>query len=236
MTSDRDAETAQHHEAEGPGEPTPDEAAEMLRMMDATRRTTSRSFVRAWVWVLVVWAAAWAIGFGSLWMARGIGGVDLIPTTVAWSIYGVSILAAVAWSIVAGIRSARSGIRGRSQLQGALYGWSWTISMVGAWAVLMGFQRAGLSAELANLVYPAVFILVVGILYLAGGALWRSPVQYALGIVMIAVVAGATLMGAPWHFLIYATVGPVAMLIGAVLLGRGTLPLETRLPGERRAS
>lgn len=196
--------------------------AGMLALINTQRRATQSKLVGAYAWLLVAWAAAWAIGFGALWLAEGPG---RLPAVASWIVFGACMAAAIAASIITGVRTS-SGIRGRSQLQGALYGWSWTISMVGAWLLMGGLQRAGLSRELGTLLYPALFVMLVGVLYLAGGALWRSPMQYALGVAMIVVVAVATVVGAPLHYLIYATAGPVAMLIVAVLMLRGVLPHE----------
>lgn len=211
---------------EDPDAPT--DAAHMFELMQSQRRSTQRKLLRGYTILLLVWAAAWAVGFGALWFGQGVGGADVLPAPVAWSVFGACILGAIIWSIVTGVRSGASGIRGRSQLQGMLYGWSWTISMVGTWLLLMGVQRAGLSTEAAALLYPGAFVLMVGVLYLAGGALWRSPVQYVLGIVMIALVAIATFVGAPYHYLVYAIAGPIAMIVVAVLLARGVLPVEPR--------
>jgi len=203
------------------------DAERMFALMQSQRRSTQSRLMRGYAVLLVVWAAAWAIGFSALWFGRDIGGVDLLSAPVAWIVFGVCMVTAIVWSIVTGVRSG-AGIRGRSRYQGMLYGWSWTISMVGAWLLLVGLQRAGLPAHLAALLYPGMFVLIVGVLYLAGGALWRAPVQYALGIVMIAVVVVATFAGAPYHYLVYAIAGPVAMLVVAVLLVRGLLPVEPR--------
>ena len=215
-------------------EKAPADAALMFDLMQTQRRRTQSRLVRRYAWLLLVWAAAWGVGFTALWFGRDIGGVPVLPAIVAWIVFAACMVIAIVWSIVTGIRSGNSGIRGRSVLQGTLYGWSWTISMVGAWFLTVGLQRAGLAADVATLLYPALYIFLVGVLYLAGGALWRSIAQYVLGVVMIAVVIVATFIGAPWHFLVYATLGPVAMIVGSFLLWRGILPAES--PEPRRAS
>jgi hypothetical protein len=43
---------------------------------------------------------------------------------------------------------------------------------------------------------------------------------------MIATALGASFAGSPTHYLVYATVGPVAMLVVAALMARGVLPSE----------
>ncbi|MBF0700895.1 hypothetical protein IR074_03080, partial [Lactobacillus murinus] len=87
-------------------------------------------------------------------------------------------------------------------------------------------QRTGADAAVMAVLSPAIFVLLVGVLYLAGGALWRSPVQYALGIVMIATAIVASYAGTPTNYLVYATVGPLAMPIVATLMLRGVIPAE----------
>jgi hypothetical protein len=207
----------------------PLDPARMFELMQSTRRDTQRKLDRIYAGLLFVWAGAWFIGFGALWFAEGVGGVPVIAAGVAWAIFGVMIASGIAWSIVSGIRSASSGIHGRSRLQGALYGYSWMISMVGAWLITIGLRRSGLSEQTANLLYPALFILMVGVMYLAGGAVWRSPALYALGVAMVVVASVATFIGSPWHFLIYATAGPAAMVVVGVMTLRGIIPAEPRL-------
>ncbi|KZE91482.1 hypothetical protein [Microbacterium sp. TNHR37B] len=206
--------------------------AQMFEVMQSTRRRTHSRLTRMYSTLLFVWAAAWLFGFGALMLGDGIGGAPVLPAPVAWTVFGSLIAAAIVWSIVAGLRSAASGISGRSQLQGALYGYSWMIAMIGGWLLLMGLQKSGLSPETTNLLYPALFVLLVGVLYLAGGALWRSPAQYVLGIALIAVVVVATFVGSPWHYLIYATAGPLAMSVVAVMLLGGIIPAEPRSGGD----
>lgn len=199
----------------------------MLDLIDEQRRRTQRWELRTYVVMLVAWAVSWAVGFGALWSAETAGGNPWlrIPDAVSWVVFGVLIAAAIVVSIVAGIRAGTS-TRGPSRLSGALYGWSWTISMVGAWGLLTALRRTGISEEAMSVLAPAMFILLVGVLYLAGGALWRSPVQYALGVVMIATTVVASFVGTPTHYLIYATVGPLAMLAVAVMMARGLLPSQ----------
>lgn len=204
------------------------DAARMLELIQSQRRSTQRRLLQGYTVLLLVWAAAWAIGFGALWFTDGVGGAAVLPTPVGWTIFGACIVGAIVWSIITGVRSGASGIVGRSRLQGMLYGWSWTISMMGTWLLLVALQRAGMPPSIAALLYPGAFVLMVGVLYLAGGALWRSPVQYVLGIVMIVVVIVATFAGSPLHYLVYATAGPLAMVVVAVLLARGVVPLEPR--------
>lgn len=206
----------------------------MLDLLESTRRATIRKLSGRYVSLFVVWAAAWAIGFGTLCVTRGVGAVDLVPTVAGWIVFAASLGIAIVWSTIVGISAANDGIRGRSQLQGALYGCSWTITMVAAWLFIAGLQRNGLSGELVQLVYPGIYVFLVGVLYLAGGALWRAVPMYVLGGILIVVAVVATFFGAPTHYLVYATVGPIAMLIVAGLMAWG--PLRTAAESSPRGA
>lgn len=201
--------------------------AAMLALMQQQRRRTAHWVNRSYAVMLITWAAAWIVGFGAIWSAAEGGGNPFfrVPTTPAWVVFGAALVTGAVVSIVMGIRSG-AGVRGPSRLAGAMYGWAWSISMFGAGLLLGAVQRAGADAEVMAVLSPAVFALLVGVLYLTGGALWRSPVQYALGVVMIATAVGASYAGTPTNYLVYATVGPAAMLVVAVLMLRGVIPAE----------
>lgn len=205
----------------------PADPAAMLDMMREQERRTQQWSYRIAVLQLTIWAFTWIVGFFFLWSSEATGGNPWfrVPAPLAWTVFGVTMALAAIASIVAGIRSG-AGVRGPSKLSGAMYGWSWSISMVGAWLLLNAAIRAGMSTDVVNLIAPALFILIVGVLYLAGGALWHSPAQFVLGCVMIVTAVVASFVGSPTHYLIYATVGPASMLIVAALLARGILPSE----------
>lgn len=201
----------------------------MLAVIDDQRRRTMRWVNHSYAVLLLTWAAAWFVAFGAVWSAQDGGGNPWlrVPTAPAWIVFGVAIVTGIVISVVVGVASGRS-VRGPSRLAGAMYGWSWSLSMFSAGLLLGGVARAGAAPEVMAVLSPAIFVLLVGVLYLAGGALWRSPVQYALGVVMIGTTVVATFVGAPTHNLIYATVGPAAMLVVAILVLRGVLPAEGR--------
>lgn len=197
-----------------------DDPRGMLDLIDSTRRTTIRRLTRRYVLLYVVWAAAWAVGFGALWITQGVGALDVLPTVVGWIVFAASLIIAIVWSAIVGIRAGSDGIRGRSQLQGMLYGFSWTISMIAAALLIAGLQRNGLSQELANVLYPGLYVFLVGVLYLSGGALFRTVPMYIVGALLIVTAVVATFVGAPHHYLVYATIAPAAMLIAAVVMLR----------------
>lgn len=191
----------------------------MLRVVRDEQARIRRRSTAPWAYVLIAWATAWFVGFGALWSGETTGGNPWfrIPDAVAWPLFSILLAIAVAFSIVTSVR-AQTGVRGPSTRMGTMYGWSWTISMIGVWLILMTLPRLGASEELKSLMFPGMFVLATGMLYLAGGALMNSLAQYLLGIVLIATAVGATFVGVPHHYAFYATVGPFAMVVLAVLL------------------
>ncbi|MFV0634582.1 hypothetical protein [Demequina sp.] len=224
MTSPRDTD------ADAP-EPADASAAQMLALMRDQRRSVRVRLDHRFTVLLAVWAVVWCVGFGALWSGENIGGNTAfrIPEAAAWIVFGCLMVVGIVWSIVTGILSGRH-FRGGSRLSGMLYGWSWSVSMTGAGLFTAGLQRAGLTDELAALLYPGLFVSLVGVLYLTGAALERSPALFALGCAMIAIVVVATFVGSPTHYLLYATAGPVAMVTVAALQARGVLPAATEDP------
>jgi hypothetical protein len=57
--------------------------------------------------------------------------------------------------------------------------------------------------------------LVVGILYLVGGALWQDRVQYGLGAWILAASAAGALAGSPAVYLVMSLAGGGGFLLAA---------------------
>jgi hypothetical protein len=90
---------------------------------------------------------------------------------------------------------------------GAMYGWSWTLSFVCLAAVNITLANHGMSDSAVILLWSASSLLLVGVLQLAGGALWRDTVLYATGVWTMVCAAGAVLVGVPGNFLVLALAG-----------------------------
>lgn len=214
-----------------------DEAAlapsEMLALMRDQQRTTRTRLDRALYILLATWALAWLVGFLALWSAEDGGGnpVLRIPTATAFIVFGVLMVIGVIVSAVSGISMGR-GMRGRSNTAGMLYGFSWSISMIGAWFFAASLLRQVDDPALAPLLMPGMFALTIGVLYMAGAAMSRSKAQFALGAAVVALVVVATALGAPTHYLVYGTVGPLIFITFIVLLRTGVISSEPTLRGE----
>jgi hypothetical protein len=162
-----------------------------------------------------VWGVAWGVGFAAFWVAAGgpQGGYRTPPGWVG-AMFGVVIVTAVAVTAIHVGRATR-GVRGVSAQVGAMYAGAWWLGFAGFAAVLGGLVRAGASEQVLAVYSPAASCLLVGVLYLAGGAIWRDRVQYGLGGWIVAVTAAGALTGLPGLYLVMSVAGGGGFLLAA---------------------
>lgn len=188
----------------------PLDPAEALALAERQQRAVGLSFVKPVAWLYTIWGVAWLVGFLLLWLGDA---TEWMPWVVAGPGFGVLITGAIVASAVIGSRIGR-GVQGASDFQGIVYGISWPITGLAFGFVGAGLVGQGMSTELASLYFPSAYALMVGILYLLGGALWNAKSQFVLGLVLIAVGSAAPFFGAPTNNLVMAIAG-LAFLIGA---------------------
>lgn len=176
------------------------------------------------------WGIAWLAGYLTLYLTARTTATHT-PTSWSLAIFFGCIGIASAVTIVHIMRRA-SGVAGPSGTSGAMYGMAWTIGFVAVFLIMTGLDRAGASPAVMSLGWNALACLLVGMLYLAGGAMWQSPVLYALGTWIVLVGGVATVVGVPTGFLVMALAGGGGMLLGALV----THVREYRAPRSRRAA
>lgn len=160
-----------------------------------------------------VWGLAWVVGYGAQWWTA-----TTSPTRTATAAGGL-VFAAVAVvalvvTLVHVLRATR-GVLGTSHQVGAMYGWAWTIGFVGQGLVVAGVARADASPVVVAVVANGAACLVVGLLYMAGGALWQQVPLYVVGAWMIATAGAASLVPLPDGYLVMALAGGGGMLAAA---------------------
>ncbi|ROP42806.1 hypothetical protein [Pseudokineococcus lusitanus] len=199
--------------------PDADDAAldprEALALLESERDRTQQHLEPDARLIYGVWGVAWLVGFLALWSAST--GAGPLSRPVAFVVFGGLLAVAVVVTAVHSIRRT-AGLRGGSAAVGAMYGWAWLLGFGGLFAVMQAAAAAGASPEVLNVLGPALPALVVGLLYLAGGALWQERVQYALGAWIIATGAVAALTGWPTNELVMALLGGGGFLVGAVVV------------------
>ncbi|PFG44686.1 hypothetical protein ATJ88_3422 [Isoptericola jiangsuensis] len=200
------------------------DAAESLRLIAESQRRARTGTLPDGRLLYLVWGLAWGIGYSVLWTSSRTTGSP--PTGPAFAVFFVCIAAAVAFTIVHSVTRA-AGTRGRSARVGAMYGWAWTLGFVSYPLIVAGIADAGASPEIIALLANALACLVVGMMYLAGGACFADLRLYLLGVWILLVGGAATLAGIPGTYLVLAGAGGGGFLLMGLV--------ETLLRARRRS-
>lgn len=191
----------------------PIDARAGLDIVAAQRRRVRDSDVDARV-LFGIWGVAWLVGYAVQWWSASRSATGT-PTAPAGAVFGLLMCAGVVLTIVHVARRSR-GLRGASQTVGAMYGWSWFLGFVAQGTLVAGVLNADASPQVVGVVANGAACLVVGLLYMAGGALWREPAFYALGAWLLLTAAIASLVGMPAGYLVMALAGGGGMATAAV--------------------
>lgn len=199
----------------------PMDPQEQLRLIDEQQARVQRAIEPSVAGILAVWGAAWFVGYLTLHLTRTpFGG-----PTWAWVVFGGVLVLAGVYTAATLVRS-QAGMRGPTRTEGTLYGFAWSIAFVAIF-VLAGriadlTLAAGLSEpqrhEIQTVLMNFLVCLVIGVIYMVGNALWRSPVEWALGAWIVVVAVVASLVPIQWLYLIMAVAGGGGFLVGAVLV------------------
>ncbi|GAB3530609.1 hypothetical protein [Arthrobacter monumenti] len=161
-----------------------------------------------------IWGTAWLIGYGALHGAR----YDWLPLaeTAALLVHLSALVAAAVFSAILGIRSS-VGLRGSTARQGAIYGWSWALgfAVVG---LLSGIIATAIQQpDVRGLIINSMAIMLVGIMYMLGGALWHDMAMVAMGIWFLVVNVAAMILGPDYYLLVFLTLGVLGFYGGSIV-------------------
>jgi hypothetical protein len=204
--------------------------ADLLALVESERARTSAAIGPDPLLVYGVWGLAWLLGFGALYLARAETGPVTVSLVVAGATFFLLLASAM---VITGVHMARrfSGVRGISSQVGAMYGWAWTLGFLTYAAIMGGAARAGVEEPVIGLLWSAGSGLVVGLLYLAGGALWQDRVQYGLGAWILICSGAGALAGTPGIYLVMSLAGG-----GGFLLAGAFFALRQRGGGPGKGS
>lgn len=166
----------------------------------------------------VTWGLVWLVGFGVNFLSQGPNGDPIVsmPVLVAPLVLGVLLVAGIVTTIVASIRMYGHTV-GESSQAGMMYGFAWMLAFL-----MLGVIGSRLSHYLPEreqfLLWSATSTGFVGILYAAGGAVWRNRALFALGLWVSAVNIAGIVAGPGWHALLLSLAGGGGLLVTSVVL------------------
>ena len=197
-------------------EPALDPRAALASMNQAAAATRASIEPNTAV-IYFVWAAAYLLGYGLLhgaafsWLPLAYGTALLIGAAV--------LLAAVAYTAVAGIRSG-SQIRGDSKFAGMAYGMSWMggFLIVALFSIAISRLLAGTDQLVTGWLINSVAILVVGIMYMAGAAIFQDRPMFLLGACFTVLNAAGLIAGSQAFISIFAIGGPILFAAAGIAM------------------
>lgn len=202
-----------------PNEAEPLDPRAAMELLTDTREKTARALDINGALLYGAWGIAWLIGYLAVWMS--VRGQSTYRGPDAWALVllGMCMVVALVVTVVT-IGRATAGVTGMSATSGSMLGLSWAIAFACLYAILAGLIRVGISVEVIGLFAGAGPVLVVSIMYLAGGSLWLDWTMFAVG-AWLAVVAGVAVMFGPVALgLILALAGGGGFLVAAVYEAR----------------
>ena len=194
------------------GKPLNDEApldpAAMLALVQREQGEIARRLARQIPWILLTWGIVWLVGYGMLWLIDGAKPAFSVPLPVSVITFVVLMVAAIVVSAVIGSRAGR-GIRSTrdAAFTGVVYGVTGSAGFFAIYAFAAGMQFNGMDPNLQSIFFPTGMGIVIGIMYLIAGAIWRTVTTVVMGGLLLLIAVVAPFFGYPNHYLFFALAG-----------------------------
>ncbi|MES2172025.1 MAG: hypothetical protein V4479_15095 [Actinomycetota bacterium] len=187
-----------------------DEALDPASMLALAQRQQKSVSSQRGSFVAIIMA-----GYGVALLA-GFLSLRFVERPLAWWIFVALFAAAIALSIVLGVRGAR-GIRSSDGFTGTMYGVSWSLAMAGLGALGGGLIAQGLPDHLIELFYSSTYTLLIGVQYFMAGVIWRSRPSLIVGAWLVVVAAAAPYLGLPNNYLLLGIAGGGGFIVLAIV-------------------
>jgi hypothetical protein len=191
---------------------------ESLRLIQAQRAAAVRSLSPDPRLIYWPWGVAWLVGFALLYLRHGPGDRITVPMPSWLPVLTLYVLMIIAF-VVSGVAGAKANrdISGESSRRGLMYGLSWFAGFFGN-AVICAHLSQGLLPETeVGLLWAATSVGLVGLLYMAGAAVWNSTDLFVLGLWLTVSNIAGVVAGAGWHSLVISIAGGGGLLVGGFL-------------------
>ncbi|MGZ9928911.1 ABC transporter permease [Streptomyces sp. NC-S4] len=173
---------------------------------------------------------AYVLGHGAAAVSRGASPMLDLPGPLPMTLLGGGLAAGIVLSTTAALRAQR-GATPQEILSGKLLGAAWIAAFTALFLAITGLTSALDQPELQSVLWPAGSGLIVGLLYLAEGAVRRNLLHYGLGIWLALTSTAALSLGTSGLYWVLAVAGGGAYVLAAVLEHRRL----RSLPGQHRA-
>jgi hypothetical protein len=197
--------------------PSPEET---LRLIAEQQAMTIKRLWGDPLLMFVPWGVAWLLGFTCYFLHYGLSGKSYVPISADQALAVLMITQVVAGALTAyEITRTNSGVRGESSARNLMYSCTWTAGFV-LIVVLCVRLSPMLPPQEAGLLWAGASLLVVGLLYMAGGTIWLWRPMFFMGTAVVAVDAVGVALGPGWHALLAAVLLGGGQIVAGLLLRR----------------
>lgn len=181
-------------------------AAPAHRTADVDNRATYVSFGLAYV-----------LGHGSAAVSGGTNPLLDLPGWLPMTLLGIGLAAGTVCATLAAGRAQRAATDPDDILSGKLVGAAWVVGFASLFLAITGLASAVGMPDLQTMLWPTGSGLIVGLLYLAEGAVRRNVLHYSLGVWLALTSTAALFLGTPGLYWVLAVAGGGAYAVATVL-------------------
>ncbi|MGW7315839.1 ABC transporter permease [Streptomyces sp. NPDC054865] len=159
---------------------------------------------------------AHVLGHGAAALSEGPAPLLDLPGWLPSTLLMGGLVAGIALATIAAAR-AQHGAPAAEVLSGRLLGVAWIAAFTVLFLAITGLTSLVDEPQLQSVLWPAGSGLVVGLLYLAEGAVRRNVSHYCLGLWLALISTAALPLGAPGLYWVLAVAGGGAYVLAAAL-------------------
>lgn len=164
----------------------------------------------------VSFGLAYLFGHGAAALSKGADPLVGLPGWLPMTLLAIGLVTGIAYATVAALR-AQQGAAEPEILSGRLLGLAWLVAFTALFLAITGLTATTDQADLSTTLWPTGSGLIVGLIYLAEGAVRRNLLHYGLGVWLALVSTAALFFSAPGLFWILAVAGGGGYAVATVL-------------------
>jgi hypothetical protein len=164
-------------------------------------------------------AFAYVLGHGAAALSKGTDPVVVLPWWLPTGLLAAGLLAGTVLAMTASLRAQRAATPNRRRAE-KLVGTAWVTGFAALALAITGLTTVFDRPELQTVLWPAGSAIVVGLIYLAEGAVRRNALHHNLGTWLALVASAALFVPGAGFFGVLAVVGGGAYVVAAFLESR----------------
>ncbi|MFK0013361.1 ABC transporter permease [Streptomyces sp. NPDC091027] len=168
-------------------------------------------------------ALAYLLGHGTAAASGGENPLLDLPGPLPGTLLGTGLVAGITLATLAALRVQRTATA-PEVLSGKLLGAAWIVAFAALGLAVTGLASTLGAPEVHTLLWPTGSGLIVGLLYLAEGAVRRNPLHYGLGVWLALTSSAALALDVPGPAWVLAVAGGGAYAVATVLEHRRLRP------------